>query len=204
MLNYIKGAIRRFDALIMYYPRFILVWFFCCYNGIAWRRTYRFFGWPIIHKHAKSTIDIGEGFAAVSDPRKNSWGVSQPVIIRTNLKGARISIGDDVGLSGCTITANNRIEIGNEVLVGTGVVITDNDAHPIAPEGRRYGSVVNSTPVVIGNNVFLGARSIILKGVTIGEGAVVAAGSVVTCDVPAYAIVGGNPAKYIADCRVKS
>ena len=116
-------------------------------------------------------------------------------------EGASIVIGDDTGLSGCTITAIERIEIGSKVLIGSGVAIADNDAHPLDPGDRRYGEDIDSRPVRIGDGVFLGARSIILKGVTIGDHAVVGAGSVVTQDVPAYAVVAGNPARFVRDCR---
>jgi len=155
----------------------------------------------VLHKVAGGTIRIGQNVTFISQCRHNSWGLIQPVVIMARRTGAAITIGDDTGLSGCTITAINRIEIGKEVLVGSGVVITDNDAHPLEPQNRRYRQEVAGKPVVIGDGVFLGARSIILKGVTIGEHAIVGAGSVVTCDVPPYAIVAGNPARFVRDCR---
>jgi len=112
--------------------------------------------------------------------------------------GSEIVIGDDVGMSGCSITAVTSVKIGNRVLIGSGVLIVDNDAHPLSPAGRRYGREgVGVAPVRIEDDVFIGARAIVLKGVTIGTGAVIGAGSVVTHDVPAYSIAAGNPAKVI-------
>ena len=123
----------------------------------------------------------------------------QPTFFNVFPRGT-LRIGDNVGISGTTISCSEAITIGNNVLIGSGCLITDTDGHPIDPEKRHaanyYDSVVNS-PVVIGDDVFIGARSIILKGVTIGQGAIVGAGSVVTKDVPPRAIVAGNPAKVV-------
>lgn len=99
------------------------------------------------------------------------------------------------------ITATNYIKIGNNLLTGKWVTITDNshgetdyDSLQIPPLVR---SVTSKGPVTIGNNVWIGDKATILPGVTIGDGAVIAANAVVTKDVPAYCVVGGNPAKII-------
>lgn len=99
------------------------------------------------------------------------------------------------------ITCTNKITIGNNILTGKWVTITDNShgdtdidslhIHPI------YRPIVSKGPVIIGNDVWIGDKATILPGVTIGDGAVIAANSVVTRDVPAYCVVGGNPAKII-------
>ncbi len=93
------------------------------------------------------------------------------------------------------------ISIGNEVLIGSGALIIDNDAHPINPTFRRDNSKTLVSPIIIEDNVFIGARSIILKGVKIGKCAVIGAGAIVTRAVPEYAIVAGNPAVVIGDVR---
>lgn len=196
-----KQVIKRIARSVLQLPQTASIYCLCKWQGIGWDRTWVFRGRPVIYKVAEAGIRIGRNVAFVSHPRFNSWGVIQPVVIMATGKGAEIVIGDDTGLSGCTITAVNRIEIGKEVLIGSGVVICDNDAHPLRPENRRHGRDIDSRPVIIGDGAFLGARSIVLKGVTIGPYAVVGAGSVVTRDVPPYAVVAGNPAKYIRDCR---
>ena len=106
-------------------------------------------------------------------------------------------MGDNVGISGSTISARQSIIIGNNVLIGSGCVICDNDAHPIHPMNRQDDRKTEVSPIVIGDDVFVGARCIILKGVTIGRGSVIGAGSVVTKDVPPMCIYAGNPAKFI-------
>lgn len=102
---------------------------------------------------------------------------------------------------GTHITACNHITIGNHLLTGTNVLITDNShgstdyASLLIPPGER--EVVSKGPVTIGNRVWLGNNVCVLPGVTIGDGAVVGANSVVTCDVPAFSVVAGIPAKLL-------
>ena len=80
-------------------------------------------------------------------------------------------------------------------------MITDNDAHGIAVQNRNDPSKIIFKEVIIEDSVFIGARSIILKGVKIGKGAVIGAGSVVSKNIPEYSICAGNPAKIIGDVR---
>lgn len=88
------------------------------------------------------------------------------------------------------INCFNRIEIGDDCGIGDNVTIVDSDHHSI-------DGALSIAPVQIGDHVWIGSNSMVLKGVTIGDGAVIAAGSVVTKDVPAHSLVGGVPAKVI-------
>lgn len=164
---------------------------------VAYRRSWVLRGRPIIIKRRHSLIRIGEHFIACSDPRCNSLGVSQPVFIRTNEHGASIIIGNNVGMSGCTISAHKSITIGDRVLIGSGALIMDSDAHSLDAAARRTGAGGEAKPVVIEDDVFVGARAIILKGVRLGRGAIVGAGAVVSKNVPEYCIVAGNPARVV-------
>lgn len=99
------------------------------------------------------------------------------------------------------ITCTNRITIGDNLLTGKWVTITDNshgatdyDSLQIDPIRRP---IVSKGPVTIGNNVWIGDKATILPGVTIGDGAIIAANTVVTKDVPAYSVVAGNPGKVV-------
>lgn len=108
--------------------------------------------------------------------------------------GMNISLGKRVFInSGCCFQDQGGIEIGDDVLIGQQVVIATLD-HDLDPE--RRGNMI-AAPVKIGNKVWIGAHATILKGVTVGDGAVIAAGAVVTKDVPANTIVAGVPAKAI-------
>ena len=168
----------------------------CFLHGVQWRWGWKFFGFPQLRNRGGRII-IGERFSAHSRSKYNAIGVFQPVILTTCRKDSKIIIGDDVGLSGCSITALCRIVIGNRVIIGSGALILDSDSHPITPEDRIAKLPAHTAPIEIGDDVFVGARAIILKGVSIGTGAVIGAGAVVTKDVPARAIVAGNPAKVV-------
>jgi acetyltransferase-like isoleucine patch superfamily enzyme len=163
--------------------------------------SWRFHGLPLIQKTQNSKIVIGKNFVACSNPKNNTIGVFQKVTLKTCRKGAILHIGDNVGISGAVISSMLSITIGNNVLIGSGALITDNDAHPIHPDFRRDNTKILVAAILIEDDVFIGARSIILKGVTIGKGSIIGAGAVVTRNVPEYSIVAGNPAKVIGDVR---
>ena len=154
-------------------------------------------GLPRLQLMKDSELRIGAQCIFRSRPESNPIGVDQPVTFCTLLATAKIVIGDRVGISGGTICARQLIEIGDGTLIGANTYIFDNDFHPIDPIARAEDdySLVRSAPVRIGSNVFIGARSIILKGVTIGDNAVIGAGSVVTQNIPCNAVAGGNPCK---------
>lgn len=169
---------------------------YCLLKGVKWQYTWRFNGLPLIRRRRGGVIEIGAHFTANSAFASNSLGCFQRCLISAGA-GARIKIGDYVGISGAAISSAESITIGDYVLIGSGCLITDSDAHPLNPDVRRNGGGGVAKPIVIESDVFIGARAIILKGVTIGHGAVVGAGSIVTKDVPSRAIVAGNPAKVI-------
>lgn len=180
------------------WPRDIL---YCAMKGLKWDPTWRLLGMPCIQQEAPGSIHIGRNFSACSRVDRNDLGVSQPVVIRAVRSDAKIVIGDDVGISGASICALGSVVIGSRTLIGRGVIISDSDSHPLHPDFRRRQDLTPWEPVVIGENVFVGAHSIVLKGVKVGNGAVIGAASVVTKDVPDYAIVAGNPARVVGDAR---
>lgn len=101
------------------------------------------------------------------------------------------------------ITCINEITIGDNLLTGKWITITDNSHGTTDVETLKIDPIkrplYSKGPVVIGNNVWIGDKATILPGVTIGDGAVIAANAVVTKDVEPYTVVGGNPAKVIND-----
>lgn len=116
----------------------------------------------------------------------------------TLLRGTgRLRIGLDVFLnSGVRIECWESVTIGDHVVIGWDTTIMDADLHGLA------GAPERRLPVVIGSGVWIGARAIILPGVTVGDFAVVAAGSVVTRDVPPRTVVAGNPARVIRELTI--
>lgn len=113
---------------------------------------------------------------------------------KNNRSKARITIGRNCSIGDRTeIHAGEHVQIGNNVIIAWDCVIMDRDYHSTGQGGEIL------RPVTIGDNVWIGCRAIILKGVTIEEGAVVAAGAVVTRDVPSFTLVAGNPARVIKE-----
>ena len=109
----------------------------------------------------------------------------------------QLTIGDNTYINPRTIIcATNKIEIGSDCAISWDCLILDGDLHTIVVENTQR---VNNSPIIIGNNVWIGAKCTILKGVQIGNGAIIAAGSVVASNVPDNTIVGGVPAKIIMD-----
>ncbi|MCK9304073.1 MAG: acyltransferase [Bacteroidales bacterium] len=193
---------KKFILKLLYMPYMPRDMIFCLCKGLKWHSDWRFWKLPLIScKGRGSSISIGRNFTACSDSKHNSLGIFQRVTIKTVGHGAKIVIGHNVGISGCTLSSAKSITIGNKVLLGSGCLITDSDAHPVDPTERMKGGVGFTKPVVIEDDVFIGARAIVLKGVTIGKGSVVGAGAVVAKSIPPYSIVVGNPAKVVGDSR---
>lgn len=108
----------------------------------------------------------------------------------------RIEEGVKINNNAVIVAERSSISIGADTLIGTEFTVYDSDFHELYPDRRLSGNH-KCMPVNIGKNVFIGSRVIVLKGTCIGDNAVVAAGSVVTKNVPEGAVVAGNPAKII-------
>ena len=166
-------------------------------KGVKIASNCKFFGLPIVMRSMHSSISIAEGCRFRSDKSSNLIGLNRKCIVSTLKKGAKITIGKNSGFSGTVIGAANSITIGENVLSGANVLITDHDWHPIHPDKRHTSDGIENAPVVIENNVWLGVNSVILKGVTIGENTVIGANSLVVSDIPSNVIAGGSPCKVI-------
>jgi acetyltransferase-like isoleucine patch superfamily enzyme len=166
-------------------------------HGVAWGRGWRIYGLPVIQRHRASTIAVGDDFELRSWYRSNPLG-PQRSVLSTRAPGARLDVGAGVKASGVVVCAQQSITIGDRVRLGCGVMVIDTDFHPkdagLRAADPRAGQ---SAPVVIGNDVFVGARAIILKGTHLGDGCVVGAGSVVSGTFAPGTTVAGNPARVI-------
>ena len=169
-------------------------------GGVELAPRVRFMGAPIVARCAGSRLVIGRDVVLCSWSRWTALGIAHPVVLRTLRAGALLSIGEGTGISGGSFCAAVSIEIGARCLIGADVIVSDTDFHAVRPSGRSQNTDwrdIGCAPVRIGNDVFIGTRAVILKGVEIGDGAVIGAGSVVTRSVPARTLVAGNPARQI-------
>jgi len=173
---------------------------YLAWKGVEIEAGWRLYGTPVVRRHRGSRISIGAHAELRSWRFSNPLGVLHPCLLTTWSPGAIISIGDSFGMTGGVICARARqeIQIGRRVTVGANCTIVDTDFHPL-DAARRQSSPLDgeAAPVIIEDDVFLGTRVLVLKGVRIGAGAVIGAGSVVTTDVPAGALAAGNPVRVL-------
>lgn len=176
--------------------------------GIKYGKGLRVSNKIYIEKSKNAQIIIGDNFKFASGGGYNPISANVKGYIRVD-DDAQVSIGNDCGLSSTTLWVKKSLTIGDNVLIGGGCLIMDTDCHSLDWQQRgcrggidsqgRYVDTLNAkcAPVVIENDALIGARSIILKGVTIGARSVIGAGSIVTQSIPADCIAAGNPCKVI-------
>ncbi len=147
---------------------------------------------------ATGKVIIGENVVFTSDVKRNLMGLNKNCSIAVG-PYAELIIGDHCGFSGTTIVCRNKITIGKYLTCGGNTFIWDTDFHPIQYEDRRKNEIqkIKTLPITIGDDVFIGGNSIILKGVNIADRTVIAAGSVIVKSTKKDEVWGGNPAKFI-------
>ena len=205
-----KSFLRKFftlrDVLVkkfyIKYNKFIF-WI----NDIEYGDKIYVYNHVYIKKHPTAQISIGNNFTftsgyAINPLCRNIYGcIYAP-------KNSIIKIGDNTGISSACIWAKEKIIIGDNVRIGGDCIIMDTDAHNLDYKIRtsRKQNVkgesidvlsAKSKPIIIENDVLIGTRCIILKGVTIGARSIIGSGSVVTKSIPADCIAAGNPCKVI-------
>jgi acetyltransferase-like isoleucine patch superfamily enzyme len=150
------------------------------------------------------SLKIGHHFILQAGGFRNAISRNAMACIQVD-ENANLIIGNHVRMSDVVIWARMSIEIGDFVTIGADTIIMDSNAHPLDWSDRRRECVdeqetkkkIKHQPVIIENDVFIGARCIIGKGVEIGKRSIIAAGSVVVSDIPADVTAGGNPCKVI-------
>ena len=181
----------------------IPLWLRCL--GLRMGNGCTFAGLPIISRARGADITLGNRVRILSRFDSNPAGLPHPTILAALTDESAIVIGEQTALSGASIVARTTVMIGPHVLIGAGACIWDTDFHPLDPDQRHQHPTrdARSAPIRIDRDAFIGARAMVLKGVTIGWGAVVGAGAVVTRDVAPCEIVAGNPARVVGSACVK-
>jgi len=148
----------------------------------------------------KECICIGDNVRINSRFGSNLVGITNPAVFQC-LENGTITIGDNCGLSAVVLSTRSSITIGNRVKIGGNVRVFDHNYHSLSYENRRDPVLdqkgCRTAPVQIGNDVFIGTNAMVLKGVTVGDRAVIGAESVVVSNVPEGEVWAGNPARRV-------
>lgn len=207
-------AIKHLIAKLYRLPRRLRMTFYILWNKVKfWMNDIEYGRGLQVHnvvyltKHPEAcmkigcnvTVTSGEAFNPLCRNIRASFCLERPTSL--------IEIGDDTGMSSPCIWAKERISIGNRVKIGGDCILMDSDAHNLDYRVRgsreRIGKMskdvltAKTAPIIIGDDVLIGTRCIILKGVSIGARSIIAAGSIVTKSIPADCIAGGNPCRVI-------
>lgn len=159
-------------------------------------------------------VRLGLGARVINASAPSDLAIGDHAVLRGCLRleaGGRMSVGAFVYLGdGAILSAQQSIEIGEATLIAHGVMVFDNNSHPINPHAREIHFrrmlgvldrdapiVIEAAPVRIGRRCWIGMNSLVMRGVSIGDDTIVAGGSVVTADLPAGVVAGGNPAKVL-------
>lgn len=158
----------------------------------------------LVRSQKRGQIVLGDQVTLVSRHGANQVGLCHPVILHSIGQG-RIIVGRGSGMSSAVLSARSEIRIGERVKLGGNVRIFDHDYHALDPVARRNadtdGRNCRSRPVCIGDDVFIGTSTIVLKGSSIGDRSVIGAGSVVSGKIPPDEIWAGNPARRVGEVR---
>ena len=174
------------------------------FNGVDVQGSVNVFRKPQIVRWGNPTIVIEDGVTLDSNPMHNEAGIVHPCTLAVTGSG-KLHIGEGTGMSGVLICCQDSVTIGKHVGIGANVTIYDTDFHPVNPYERivvNDDKDINRKPVQIDDYAWIGSNAMILKGVHIGKGAVIGAGSVVTKDVPELTVYAGNPAKFVKNIDI--
>ena len=201
---YIFKALRETKFYIVPIYSTLLTRLYFQLNGVKYGSIHCT-GIPHIHISLNGMVEVGENFNMGS--WIGSYASGQLGKCRIEVRnGAELKIGNSVGMTLTTIVCHESITIKDNVNIGVGVHIYDTNFHSLDFRLRRTHKTdwkdKKTKPIVIENDVFIGAQSIILKGVTIGANSIIGAGSVVTKNISPNVIAAGNPCKVIKELLV--
>lgn len=184
---------------IQFYIQTLLFKFFNLKRGVSLGKNIRIKGFPIIFIKNGGNIFIGKNTTLNSSNFGYHINMHSPVKLMADRPNAEIIIGENSRIHGSCIHAYKKIKIGKNCLIAANTQIIDGSGHDLCLDNPldRINTIGDAKEIIIADNVWIGANCIILPGVTIGEGSVIAAGSVVSKDIPSRCVAAGNPAKII-------
>lgn len=159
--------------------------------------------WQTIIKINGNKLKLGNNVFLRSNPKGYHAGMSFPTTILIDKKGAECSVGDNCRINGCYIHSQKRIVIGKNTVIASGTNIIDSNGHETLSSNRTIGRDIPKE-IIIGNNVWIGLNSVILKGTKIGDNSIVAAGSVVKGIYPKNSLIQGSPARLVKELNINS
>ena len=200
IVNYAYKALLKITNI--FYCDFSKMKCYCLFlsNNVSYN-TFKTIGSPYVMVARSGKFIIGNGFSMNNGIKGNPIGCYDKCTFFVD-RGAMLIIGNNVGISQSALICHKSISIGSNVKIGGGVKIYDTDFHSLDTRIRvSKEDILNkvTAPVLVKDNVFIGAFSIILKGVTIGENSIIGAGSIVSKNIPDNQIWAGNPAKFIRE-----
>jgi len=165
-------------------------------NGVKYGNGIKVFGLPRIEN--KGSVTLGNNMRLISAKcGYNSGNIAGGVFLRTS-KSGNIVTGDEVYLNGTSIISEESITLGNRIMIGANTVIMDTNSHNVPYKNRlKRWDKIRRKAVVIEDDVWIGANCFIMKGVRIGKGSIIGAGSVVNNEVKPFSIYAGNPAVFV-------
>lgn len=186
-------------------PRYVFGWMLVVYlrskSNIDIKGRVTISGRPIIDIARDCKLSIGHNVMLNSRNKGYHLNMFAPVKLFADRAGAEISIGNNTRIHGACLHAYESISVGNNCLIAANSQIFDGNGHDLSfPDvENRIKTTGISKPIVIEDNVWIGTGCLVLPGVRIGHGSVIAANSVVNKDIPPMVLAGGNPAKVIKD-----
>ena len=196
-----KGTIH----LLGFLHRIVSCWFWTLVArtrllalGAKVGRRLRVTGPLLLRLHPQGVLIIGDDCTLRAGFARNPVGGASRLVLWVG-KSATLSIGDNVGISNATLVAMTDLQISDDVRIGGSSCVYDTDFHSLEMAGRlsKPDTGVRLSPVILRRGAFVGGHAILLKGSSLGEGAILGAGSVLTGTVPAGEIWAGNPARRI-------
>ena len=166
------------------------------------KRSIVYYKASIVNLSCVGGVVIGNKCKIGCSPTRYHAGMPFYTRLLVDGQNSTITIGDNCRINGASIHASSNIEIGNNCVIASGVSIIDSNGHEVYSKDRTVGRD-KPQPVNIGNNVWIGLNSVILKGTSIGDNCVVSVGSVVKGFFPKDSLIAGNPAVVVKHLKME-